>query len=392
MRLASRYGFALVPNQADNPGPVNVVSPAGGLCYKVSVANKLDLLSTTARELARAAATWFVATKGAGLATAVHRDAVCRASFTPEGLGAGPRAAAIWRAHAALQLPTCVANQNEDAAHGAIHKRLLQLHDGHTIESVSLPMGHGRRSLCVSTQVGCARGCTFCETGRLGLLRNLSAGEIVAQVTTQLQHTSVDQIVFQGMGEPLDNLDALLAAMRVLHDPSGIGLAQDRMTVCTVGHVPGIDALRELGWKRLGLSLSLNSADESRRAELMPHSVRYSLDEIQQALMRYRQRKNLALGVHWCLLPGINDTTRDADQIAQFMAPLGRAFLHVIPFNPGSDPIAAAPSEAQVVHFVGLLRDRGVAVRRRITKGRSVMAGCGQLGSTNGPSTASSTI
>ncbi|HIE71032.1 MAG TPA: radical SAM protein, partial [Planctomycetes bacterium] len=303
----------------------------------------LDLLATTASELARAAATWFGTSKGAGLARAVHRDAVCKATFSPEDLGAGPRAAAVWRAHATMQLPTVVAEQNEDAGHGAIHKRLLQLRDGRTIESVSLPMGHDRRSLCVSTQVGCARGCTFCETGRLGLLRNLTAGEIVAQVTLQRQHTTVDQIVFQGMGEPLDNLDALLAAMRVLHDPNGIGLAQDRMTVCTVGHVPGIDALRELGWKRLGLSLSLNSADESRRAELMPHSVRYSLLEIQQALMRYRQRKNLALGVHWCLLPGINDTARDADQIAEFLAPLGRTFLHVIPFNPGHEPITALP-------------------------------------------------
>ena len=370
---------ALVPMQVDKKA---VSDGDPGNATPTTRPKTLDLLATTASELARAAATWFGTSKGAGLARAVHRDAVCKATFSPEDLGAGPRAAAVWRAHASMQLPTVVAHQNEDAVHGAIHKRLLQLRDGRTIESVSLPMGHDRRSLCVSTQVGCARGCTFCETGRLGLLRNLTAGEIVAQVTLQRQHTTVDQIVFQGMGEPLDNLDALLAAMRVLHDPNGIGLAQDRMTVCTVGHVPGIDALRELGWKRLGLSLSLNSADESRRAELMPHSVRYSLLEIQQALMRYRQRKNLALGVHWCLLPGINDTARDADQIAEFLAPLGRTFLHVIPFNPGHEPIAALPSEAEVVHFVGLLRDRGIAVRRRITKGRSVMAGCGQLGST----------
>lgn len=341
---------------------------------------RLDLLALTADELQRSASEWFGKEKGAGFARAVHRQAVCGGTFDPEALGAGRRAAATWRTRARLELPAVVDEQSEPGEHGATEKRLLQLHDGRTIESVSLPMGHDRRSLCVSTQVGCARACTFCETGRLGLLRNLTAGEIVAQVTMQRRVSSVDQIVFQGMGEPLDNLEGLLPAMRVLTDPSGLGLAHDRMTVCTVGHVPGIHALRELGWKRLGLSLSLNSADDARRAQLMPHSVRYSLREIQEALVAYRQRKNLALGVHWCLLPGINDTERDADQIAAFLEPLGRAFVHVIPFNPGTEPIARAPEEQEIAAFVSRLRDRGIAVRRRITKGRSVMAGCGQLG------------
>ncbi|MGK0518720.1 MAG: 23S rRNA (adenine2503-C2)-methyltransferase [Planctomycetota bacterium] len=347
-----------------------------------SVPAKLDLLATTSAQLQDAAELWFGSSKGAGFARRIHRHAVCDGVFDPEELGAGPRAAAIWRQRAHLELPTGVDEQREPGEHGEVQKRLLQLHDARSIESVSLPMGHGRRSLCVSTQVGCARGCTFCETGRMGLLRNLTAGEIVAQVTMQRRTSSVDQIVFQGMGEPLDNLEALLPAMRVLTDPAGFSLAHDRLTVCTVGHVPGIDALRQLGWKRLGLSLSLNSADDERRAELMPHSVRYSLRDIQASLIAYRQRKNMALGVHWCLMPGINDSERDADQIAQFIAPLGRTFVHVIPFNPGTDPIARAPHEHEIVAFVSMLRDRGVAVRRRITKGRSVMAGCGQLGKT----------
>ena len=340
----------------------------------------VDLLGLTATQLQAMAATWFQDHKGAGLAQLVHRSAVCQGQFEPEAHGASARAAAVWRAHAVLKLPPTVATQSEPAQHGEIEKRVLQLHDGLTIETVSLPMGHGRRSLCVSTQVGCARACTFCETGRMGLLRNLSAGEIVAQVTTSLLATPVDQVVFQGMGEPLDNLEGLLPALRVLTDPAGLSMAHDRLTVCTVGHVPGIEALRQLGWKRLGLSLSLNSADDQRRKELMPHSVRYSLREIQTALIGYRQRKNLALGVHWCLLPGINNAARDADQIAKFLPRLGRTFVHVIPFNPGTAPITRPPTEAEVVAFVALLRERGIAVRRRITKGRSVMAGCGQLG------------
>ncbi|MFM1870676.1 MAG: hypothetical protein RL398_98, partial [Planctomycetota bacterium] len=268
----------------------------------------------------------------------------------------------------------------EDTATGPLRKRLLRLDDGREVESVHLPMGRDRSSLCISTQVGCARACTFCETGRLGLLRNLTVAEIVGQVVVQHRERRPDTIVFQGMGEPLDNLDALLDAIEVLTDPGGLAYAYDRLTVCTVGHVPGIDALTEHGNKRLNLSLSLNAADDRQRKELMPHSVRYSLREIKDALQRYRRRKNLALGVHWCLLPGINDAPADAERIAAFCKDLGRVFVHVIPYNPGTAPIAPPPSTEQIERFVAQLRERGLAVRRRITKGRTVMAGCGQLG------------
>ncbi len=273
-----------------------------------------------------------------------------------------------------------LAEQREHAAHGPVVKRALALRDGAVVESVLVPMGRGRTSLCVSTQVGCARACTFCETGRAGLQRNLTAGEIVGQVTVQARDRRPDAIVFQGMGEPLDNLDGLLGALAVLADRQGLGYAQQRLTVCTVGHVPGIDALRSLGWKRLGLSLSLTCADEERRAALMPRSCRFRLREIQAALLRYRQRANLALGVHWCLLPGINDGERDVQQLAAFVRPLGRALVHVIPFNPGTAPIARAPGAAEVAVFVARLRAAGLAVRARVTKGRTVMAACGQLG------------
>ena len=341
---------------------------------------KVDLLGVTARALSTAAVGWFGDGKGQGFARDVHRQAVLHGQFAPEELGAGPRSAAVWRAQSHLHLPKIIESRAEQGDYGEICKRLLQLYDGRVIESVSIPMGRNRCSLCVSTQVGCARACTFCETGKLGLLRNLSAGEIVAQVTTQLLAAPISHVVFQGMGEPLDNLEGLLPALEVLSDPSGIGLGHDRMTVCTVGHVPGIEALRKLGWKRLGLSLSLNSADDKQRSELMPRSVRYRLVDIQAALVAYRQRKNMALGIHWCLIPGVNDTARDADQIAAFLAPLGRTLVHVIPYNPGSVPISRPPTDREIVAFVMLLRQRGVAVRRRITKGRTVMAGCGQLG------------
>lgn len=339
----------------------------------------VDLLATTANDLGAAARAYFGADQGAGIAAALHSDAVRNGTFAPARHGVGPRAEAAWRAFAQMALPEVAGEQREATEHGDVTKRLLRLHDGRSVESVHLPMGRGRTSLCVSTQVGCARACTFCETGRLGLLRNLTAGEITAQVTVQHRERRPDTIVFQGMGEPLDNWPALQLALAVLTDRRGLGYAQEQLTVCTVGHVPGIDALRALGWKRLGLSLSLTSADDGRRARLMPHSARYPLREIQAALVRYRQRPNLALGIHWCLLPGRNDSPRDAAEIAAFCAPLGRVLVHVIPYNPGSAPIAPAPTAGEIERFVGLLRAHGLPVRRRITKGRSVMAGCGQL-------------
>jgi 23S rRNA (adenine2503-C2)-methyltransferase len=345
--------------------------------------DRTELLGLPSTQLIAAAKRWFAGDKGAGVAASVHRVAVTEGAFEPEQLGLGPRAAARWRARAKLNLPEVVAVQREATLHGELRKRAVALEDGRVVESVSLPMGRGRRALCVSTQVGCARACTFCETGRLGLLRNLSAAEIVAQVVLERRDAGAlpDTVVFQGMGEPLDNLDGLLPALAVLTDARGLGFAHDKLTVCTVGHVPGIDALRRLGFKRLNLALSLNHADDAARASIMPRSARYPLRELQQALQRFRQRKNQALAVHWCLLPGINDAPEDAARVAAFLAPLGRAFLHLIPYNPGTAPIAPTPTEAEIERFAALLRARGVAVRRRITKGRSVMAGCGQLGS-----------
>lgn len=347
--------------------------------YSAGVA--IDLLGTPSAALHAAAVARFGDGKGAGLARALHRDAARVGVFAPEAHGAGARAAAVWRDLAFLRLPDIANEVCEDTAHGVLRKSLLRLVDDRTIESVHLPMGRGRSSLCVSTQVGCARACTFCESGRMGLLRNLTAGEIVAQVTVATrQQGRPDNLVFMGMGEPLDNLDGLLDALAVLTDRAGFAYAQDKLTVCTVGHVPGIARLRELGWKRLGMALSLNAADDGKRAAIMPRSVRYPLREIQQALVAFRQRANLALGLHWCLLPGVNDGDEDVRGIAAFAAPLGRCFVHVIPYNPGTAPIARAPSDEEVRAFIGRLRAAGLAVRRRITKGRDVMAACGQLG------------
>lgn len=345
----------------------------------------LDLLSLTAAELAAAAAAPIG--KGAGVAPQLFRAATCAGTFAPEQHGLSAAAAARWRQHFALRLPEVLARIAEPTAAGAsTSKWRLGLADGLAVECVHIPLGgYGdgparRSSLCLSTQVGCARACSFCETGRLGLLRNLTAGEIVGQYARlRQQGLSPTTLVFMGMGEPLDNFAALAQALAVLTDRRGPAFAHERITVCTVGNPTGIDKLAALGQRRLGLNLSLNAADDALRARLMP-VARAPLAEVHAALCRYRRRRNLTFGIHWCLLPGINDSRADARAIAAFCRGLGRVLVHVIPFNPGTAPIARAPTADEVARFVDWLRQDGLPVRQRIAKGRSVMAACGQLG------------
>lgn len=340
----------------------------------------LDILGLTAAEFEAAVAARLP--RGRGLARAVYRQVFRAGRFAPTDHGVGQHAAA-WQTHFRLGWPQLVRSISEDDDHGrATTKSVLASADGQEYECVHLPMGPGRHTLCCSSQVGCKMGCTFCETGRMGLLRQLSAAEIVGQVlhTLHVQQRPVRNIVFMGMGEALDNHAALIQALHVLTDRAGLSLAQERLTVCTVGHATGIRRLRQLGWKRLGLSLSLNSADPLVRERIMPITRRFPLEEIQAALIDYPQRANFVLAVNICLMPGINDRPQDIPLIAAFCRPLGRVLIHVIPYNPGSQPLTRSPREDEIVAYIAALRGAGLAVRRRITKGRSVMAACGQLG------------
>lgn len=319
---------------------------------------------------------------GAGVARRLYRQAVLEGRFEPESVGLGPRAARAWRDAFELRLPAVIRRVEEPGEMGETVKLVLGLEDGLEMECVRIPMGRGRYTLCVSSQVGCKMGCTFCETGRMGLVRHLTAAEIVSQllVARHVERWAIRNIVFMGMGEALDNADNLVQALRVLGDPGGLAIAQERLTVCTVGRAAGIRKLAELGFKRLNLSVSLNAADDETRSRLMPVNRVTPLAELQELLAGYRPRRNFALGVNYCLMPGINDDREDARRIADFCRPLGRVMINLIPYNPGNEPLTRAPSEPEVERFVGWLREEGLPVRRRITKGRDVMAACGQLG------------
>lgn len=268
---------------------------------------------------------------------------------------------------------------------GQTAKAVLELEDGLKVEMVYIPV-EGREgragSLCVSTQVGCAMGCIFCETGTMGLQRDLSASEIVSQVLAArfALGWNFRNIVYMGMGEPLDNLSGTLGSLDVLLDPRGFSFAQEQITLCTLGIPAGLEALGSKGWKRMNLSLSLHGATREKRASLMPASCVWPLDDLLALLADWKPRPTFVLALNWCLLPGINDGIEDADAIAAIAARLGRVMVNLIPYNPGSHPVAPQPEPEAVEAFLALLTARGVPSRIRGPRGRSVMAACGQLG------------
>ena len=320
--------------------------------------------------------------RGHGRARQVYTQVTQGGCFEPEQLGLSDYSVSAWRENFQLDLLSVANVVEEEGDLGTTAKAVLRTHDGLELECVWIPMGRGRHTLCVSSQVGCKMGCTFCETGRMGLIRHLSAAEIVSQVLVA-RHTlgwDVRNVVFMGMGEALDNADALVQAIRVLNDSSGLSIAQERLTVCTVGRVDGIARLQQEGFKRLNLSVSLNAANDEMRDRIMPVNRKTPLSTLQAALAGYRPRPNFTLGVNYCLMPGLNDTRQDAAAIAEFCEPIARLLVNVIPYNPGNQPLTRAPTQDEVVQFVGWLKEEGLAVRMRITKGRSVMAACGQLG------------
>ncbi|MFZ1863097.1 MAG: 23S rRNA (adenine(2503)-C(2))-methyltransferase RlmN [Polyangiales bacterium] len=320
--------------------------------------------------------------RGHGLSRRIYRQAMLKGRFYPASFGLGPEACAAWRSEFSFDLPEIVAVRSDEGEQGTTTKMVLRLQDGFEVESVCIPMGRGRHTLCVSSQVGCKMRCTFCETGRMGLLRHLTTDEIIAQLLVARHRLGlpIRNVVFMGMGEALDNPDNVMQALRVLNDDAGLAISQERLTICTVGHAEGIRLLLRQGFKRLNLSISLNAASDALRSQLMPINRRTDLAELQSVLMAYRPRRNFALGVNYCLMPGINDTQADASAVAEFCRPLGRVLVNLIPYNPGSQPIARAPDDAEVERFIGWLRAAGLPVRERVTKGRSVMAACGQLG------------
>ena len=271
---------------------------------------------------------------------------------------------------------------------GDLAKFIQRLPDGSEIESVVVPMqrrGRAWNTLCVSSQVGCARGCVFCETGQLGFVRDLTSSQITGQVAAARRDFGdrIRNVVFMGMGEPLDNFESVVQALRVLMDRSGFSFAQERLTVSTLGSAAGIRRLAQLGWRRLNVAVSLNAPNDEIRTRLMPGSKLDSLSALREALLEYPLRKCQFFMIEYVLIPGINDDPAHAREVAEFLRPLP-SVVNVIPYNPRRDSPWEAPSEESIVRFLSCLAEAGQVCKRRLTKGRTQMAACGQLGKRGG--------
>jgi 23S rRNA (adenine2503-C2)-methyltransferase len=259
-------------------------------------------------------------------------------------------------------------------------KFVTSLTDGLTVESVVIPM-HRRRTLCVSSQVGCRMGCRFCRTGKIGLIRNLTASEIVEQVfvARHLLGANVRNVVFMGMGEPLDNMDNVVQAVRVLEDQRGLDIARRYITISTVGLIDGIDRLARIHGGPLNLAVSLNAPDDIIRSRLMPINRTQPMAALKDALLRYPLLKKSSIFVEYVLIRGVNDQPVHARALSQYLNPL-RVKLNLIPYNPAPGAEYAPPSDAGFRHFRSLLEEENIFVRKRHEKGERIMAACGQLG------------
>ncbi|RNC80573.1 MAG: 23S rRNA (adenine(2503)-C(2))-methyltransferase RlmN [Phycisphaera sp.] len=280
-------------------------------------------------------------------------------------------------------------------AEGASHAEKKAHEEGRMlpVESVVIPMlgstGRLTHTLCVSSQVGCAMGCEFCETAQMGLVRNLTADEIVAQwFTAEYEHCrpegkTIKNIVFMGMGEPLDNLDNVLQAISVLTDNNGPAISPRNVTISTVGRVDGLWKLREQctkeGWRRLGIAISVNAPNDSVRNEIMPINRKWNMAELQEVLIDFPRSGNVPIMIEYVLIPSVNDADEHADELVEFVRPLHCA-VNIIPYNPRRDSPWPAPQEEDVERFAARVKAGGVFTKRRRTKGRDQMAACGQLG------------
>jgi len=259
-------------------------------------------------------------------------------------------------------------------------KFVTRLKDGLEIESVIVPMAH-HKTLCISSQAGCRMGCTFCETAQLGFLRNLSVEEIVGQAyrAKVLMGHDIKNLVFMGMGEPFDNPDNVIQAIRVMNDQRGLDFARRHITVSTVGIPGGFRKLAALNWPDLKLAVSLNAPNDRIRSQIMPVNHIVPMETLKHTLLSYPLKKKAVFFIEYVLIKSLNDSREHARELAGFLRPLNTK-VNIIPYNPRSGSSFIPPSDDDVQLFCSWLAEENVFVRKRSVKGQNIMAACGQLG------------
>ena len=273
-----------------------------------------------------------------------------------------------------------------EAADGTV-KLLVGFNGGGAVEAVLMPAYDATRAAgCVSSQIGCAMGCDFCASTRRGLERNLEPGEIVEQFL-HLKQAAMDRgrrlttLVFMGMGEPMHNIENVIASIQRIAAPGMGELGWRQITVSTVGIVPGIERLAAAGLN-VHLALSLHAPDDATRSRLVPANRRYDVAEIVEAARRFQERTGRIVTIEYCLLADVNDYDEQAHQLADLLEGF-RAHVNLIPYNPIGPGVSGIvyerPSPERVRRFLGNLHDRGVVAHCRRTRGDDVNAACGQL-------------
>lgn len=268
----------------------------------------------------------------------------------------------------------------EQVSEDGTRKRLYKLDDGSLIESVLMPYNDGRRTACISSQAGCAMGCTFCATGQMGFKRHLSAEEIFEQaqrysVELQQQGERLSNIVLMGMGEPFHNYDAVLEAIGLLRTRLGIGAR--KITVSTVGIVPKIRQFAKEGIQ-VGLAISLHSTLNEERSAIMPVNRKYPIEDLIDACHEYAQSTNRRISFEWALINGTNDTEEEATRLAKLLDGL-LCHVNLIPLNPTKGYEGEPSDPMRIERFVRILERAGIPATVRVRRGIDIDAGCGQL-------------
>lgn len=271
-------------------------------------------------------------------------------------------------------LPRLKAEVIQESVDGT-RKYLWRLSDGEAVESVLIPSG-GRRTLCISSQAGCALRCSFCATGRMGFRRNLTPFEITGQIREILLRTPGDaptNVVFMGMGEPLLNWPAVDTALTVLNDPAGFGIGARHITVSTVGILPGLEAFARRP-EQFRLAISLHATTSAQRLSIMPVEKKYDLEAVIDAARVFRKRVTL----EYVMIGRVNDADADADRLARLARRLG-ALVNILPLHPGGAPDLDPTPADRIRHFAARLRNQGIEATVRRSRGLDIDAACGQL-------------
>lgn len=273
------------------------------------------------------------------------------------------------------------------SADGRTTKLLFRTADGCLIEGV-LMQYRDRATACISSQAGCGYGCTFCATGKMGLTRNLSAGEIVAQVValarlSESQGHPLSNIVYMGMGEPLANYDQVMRSVAILNEPQCMKFGARRITVSTVGLAPRIRRLAEEPWQ-VNLAVSLHQTTDAARSALMPVNQHYPIAELMNAVRYYTAKTHRRVSFEYALMAGVNDTDTVADELATLLRGM-LCHVNLIPLNPVAEAMGpdgtplTRPTQARAEAFAAMLVTRGVPASVRYSRGTDIAAGCGQL-------------